>query len=86
MAQIVPGMPLEEAQRQRQQSEDLLAAAESDLKTLASRNLNSSQQETVSQIRHYMDVAREALKDGDIQRAHTLAQKAELLSNDLVKH
>lgn len=84
--QIIPGMTLEDSNRQRQQSLELLAAADSDLKKLAARNLNSSQQETVSQIHHYVDVARSALDEGDIQRAHTLAQKAQLLSDDLVKH
>jgi len=85
VAQIIPGMTMEEARRQRQETQDLLTAADSDLKKLAARALNSSQQETVSQIRHYMDVARTALTDGDIQRAHTLAQKAQLLSDDLVQ-
>jgi len=84
--QIIPGMTLEESNRQREDARDLLAAADSDLKKLTDRNLDSNQQKTVSQIRHYMDVARAALSDGDIQRAHTLAQKAQLLSDDLVKH
>jgi len=86
VAQIIPGMSVEEARRQRQESEDLLVAADSDLKKLVDRNLNSNQQETVSQIRHFMEVARTALQDGDVRRAHTLAQKAQLLSDDLVKH
>jgi hypothetical protein len=33
-----------------------------------------------------MTGARSALKDGDTQRAHTLASKAQLLSDDLAKH
>ncbi|HUM05183.1 MAG TPA: hypothetical protein VLT90_06965 [Terriglobales bacterium] len=86
VTQIIPGMTLEESKRQRQEAQDLLATAESDLKKLADRELNSKQKETVSQIQHYMEVARSALGDGDIQRAHTLAQKAQLLSDDLVKH
>ena len=86
VTQIIPGMSLEDSNRQRQEAEDLLTAAASDLKNLASRSLNSNQQEVVSQIRHYMDVARSALSDGDIQRAHRLAQKAQLLSDDLMKH
>jgi len=85
-AQIVPGMSIDEANRQRQESEDLLAAANSDLKKLADRHLSTSQQETIDQINHYMEVSRAALNDGDIQRAHTLAQKAQLLADDLVEH
>jgi hypothetical protein len=33
-----------------------------------------------------MDGARSALKEGDVRRASTLAEKAQLLSDDLVKH
>lgn len=86
VTQIIPGMTLEESNRLRQEAQDLLAAADSDLKKLTIRDLNSSQRETVGQIRHYLDVARSALADGDIQRAHTLAQKAQLLADDLVTH
>jgi hypothetical protein len=48
--------------------------------------LNQNQQGLVVQIRQYVDGARSALKESDIQRAHTLAQKAYLLSDDLAKH
>lgn len=84
--QIIPGMSAEESNRERQETQDLLGAVDSDLKKLATRPLNSNQQETVSQIQHYTNVARSALQEGDIQRAHTLARKAQLLSDDLVKH
>jgi hypothetical protein len=86
VAQIMPGISQEEASRQRQTAEQLLASTESNLKLLAARTLNATQQETVAQIRNYMDGARSALTDGDTQRARTLALKAHLLSDDLVKH
>jgi hypothetical protein len=86
IAQILPGITEEEANRKRQSAEQLLAAAESSLKGLAARTLNPNQQELIVQIRQYMDGARSALKESDIQRAHTLALKAHLLSDDLVKH
>jgi hypothetical protein len=85
-AQIVPGMPAEEAARLRSEMGQLVSATEVDLQRLAARILNANQQETVIQIRHYLDVARNAMSEGDIQRAHTLAFKAHLLSDDLVKH
>lgn len=85
-SQLVPGMSAEESDRAKQATQDLLSAADSDLKQLASRNLSPSQQETVSQIQLYMKVAHSALQEGDIQRAHTLARKAQLLSDDLVRH
>jgi hypothetical protein len=86
IAQILPGITLEEASHQRENSEQLLASAESNLKQLAARTLNPNKQEMFVQIRHYMDGARSALKESDTQRAHTLALKAYLLSDDLVKH
>lgn len=86
ITQIIPGMTLDESNRLREEARDLLTAADSDLKKLASRTLNANHQETVSQIHHYMDIARSALRDGDIERAHTVARKAQLLSDDLVKH
>lgn len=84
-AQIVPGMTPAEATRQRQNAEQWLASADDRLKQLAGRALDTRQQETVGQIRNYMDGARAALKEGDVRRANTLAEKAHLLADDLVK-
>jgi hypothetical protein len=86
IAQILPGITQEEASHQRENAEQLLAATESNLKQLASRTLKPNQQEMAVQTRHYMDGARLALKESDTQRAHTLALKAYLLSDDLMKH
>lgn len=85
-AQIVPGMAPQEASQERQNAVELLSSTEWNLKQLAGRTLDSRQQETVAQIHNYVDGARSALKDGDAQRAHTLALKAHLLADDLVKH
>jgi hypothetical protein len=85
-ARIVPGLAPQEAGQQRQHAVELLSSTEENLKRLAARTLDSRQQETVAQIHNYVDGARSALKDGDTQRAHTLALKAHLLADDLVKH
>jgi hypothetical protein len=85
-AQIAPGITPAEATRQRRNAEQLLGATDNLLKQLAGRTLDARQQETVGQIRNYMDGARSALQEGDTRRASTLAQKAHLLSEDLVKH
>jgi hypothetical protein len=85
-AQIAPGMTPAEATRQRHNAEQLLGATDDKLKRLAGRTLDAKQQETVGQIRNYMEGARSALKEGDVRRANTLAQKAHLLSEDLLKH
>jgi hypothetical protein len=86
VAEMVPGISQEEANRQRESAEQLLEASESSVKQLATRSLNQNQQGTLVQIRQYMDGARSALKDSDPQRARRLALKAYLLSDDLVKH
>jgi hypothetical protein len=85
-AQIAPGMTPAEATRQRHNAEQLLGATDDQLKRLAGRTLDAKQQETAGQIHNYMEGARSALKEGDVRRANTLAQKAHLLSEDLVKH
>ncbi|HTR23440.1 MAG TPA: hypothetical protein VMI10_05605 [Terriglobales bacterium] len=85
-AQIVTGMSPDEAARQRQEAEQLLAMTGEMLKEIAPRELDVHQQEMVSQIHNYMNLARDALKEGDIPRAHTVAQKANLLADDLRRH
>jgi hypothetical protein len=85
-AQIAPGMSPEEATRERQSAEKWIGSTEDQLKQLAGRTLDTNKQETVGQIHNYMDGARSALKEGDVGRASTLAQKAHLLADDLVKH
>jgi hypothetical protein len=85
-AQIAPGMTPAEATRQRHNAEQLLGSTDDKLKRLTGRTLDAKQQETVGQIRNYMEGVRSALKEGDVRRANTLAQKAHLLSEDLVKH
>jgi hypothetical protein len=83
--QLSPGLTQEQAEHQRKRTEQLLDAAENDLRQFAGRTINQKQQDTITQIRNYMAGARSALKDGDPQRARTLAFKARLLSDDLVK-
>jgi hypothetical protein len=85
-AQVAPGMTPAEAARQRQNAERLLGVTDGQLRQLAGSNLGVRQQETVGQVRNYMDGARSALKEGDVRRANTLAQKALLLADDLVRH
>jgi len=85
-AQIAPGLTPEEATRERRNAERWLGSTDDQLKQLADRTLNPQKRETVGQIHNYMDGARSALKEGDVRRASTLAQKAHLLSEDLLKH
>ena len=85
MVQLAPGMSAEQASSQRQNTTQLLAATDANLKQISSRPMNSSQQDSISQIRKYMEQAKAAEQAGDVERAHNLASKALLLSDDLVK-
>jgi hypothetical protein len=84
--QLAPGMSEEQASSQRQSTSELLSATDVNLKQISSRQLNSTQQDSVSQIRKYIEQAKAAEEAGDVQRAHNLASKAVMLSDDLAKH
>jgi hypothetical protein len=74
-----------QASQQRLSTEQLTSATEENLKKTAARQLNPSQQETVSQTKQFMDQAKSAVAAGDVERGHNLAKKAYLLSEELVK-
>ena len=78
-------MSAEQASSQRQNTTQLLAATDANLKQISSRPMPSSQQASVDQIRKYMEQAKAAEQAGDVQRAQNLASKALLLSDDLAK-
>jgi cytoskeletal protein RodZ len=82
---LSPGLSAQ-ASQQRESAEQLLAASDANLNKIAGRTLSASQQDTVKQIKSYMDQAKSALNEGDIQRAYNLALKANLLSVELVGH
>lgn len=84
-AQIVPGIPPAEAERERHNAEQLLNSTDTQLKPLAGQPLDELQSETLGQIHNYMAGARSALQEGDVRRASTLAEKAHLLADDLIK-
>lgn len=79
-------MTPEQALQHRKVTEQLLSSTEGNLQQLATRNLKQGERDTVSQIRNYMVGSRSALEDGDLPRARTLAFKAHLLADDLLKH
>ena len=84
--QLAPGVNQKQASGALQETNHLLEQTETNLKNLASRQLSANQQNVVSQIRQYVDQSRQAEGEGDPARAHTLAVKARLLSEDLLKH
>lgn len=84
-AVLTPGATTE-TNYSRQTTADLLAATDANLKQAKSRSLNPNQVETVNQIQLFVERAHAAMKEGDLDRGHNLALKANLLSDDLVKH
>jgi hypothetical protein len=81
---LAPTVPTNIASQQAVVTEQLLTAAENNLKQATTRQLNTDQAAVVEQIRNYIAQARSATKSGDAQRGHNLAVKARLLSDDLV--
>jgi hypothetical protein len=63
---------------------DSINEAEKNLKQAGAHQLSSSQQEMVEKIQGFIAQAREALQASDHTRAQNLAQKAQLLSVELV--
>jgi hypothetical protein len=80
---ISPTQSSEEASRQLNTTNQLLAGADVNLKQIAGRKLSADQEEAVVHIKVYMQQARTAMKNGEGQRAYNLANKANMLSADL---
>jgi hypothetical protein len=84
--EISPGLSPQQATQKLQATNQLLAATDADLKQIAARQLSDAEQDTLAHIKNYMEQARKAANNGDVQRAYNLANKANLLSADMVGH
>jgi len=80
----VEGTTAEQAAQQRS-IDELTAATSANLKKLESRQLSTTQQDMVSQVKQFMDQSKAAVAAGDLERGQNLATKAHLLSDELVK-
>jgi hypothetical protein len=83
---LSPGGSQEQEAHNRENTDQLLATTDENLRMLGTRQLSPAEQSTVDQIHSYMRQAKSAADSGDLARAHTLAFKAHLLSDDLAKH
>jgi len=82
--QIAPQLsPVDQATYQRKTTDDI-GAAERNLQQTSGKQLNAAQQDLVGKIRSFLAQSRDASKDGDWARAQNLAQKARLLSDELI--
>jgi hypothetical protein len=71
--------------QQKNSANQMLGAAEENLKKMDGRQLTASQKDLISQIRQFMEQSRSAVQAGELDRAHTLAWKAQTLSEELIK-
>ena len=82
--QLSPDSSAQQA-AQKRSTEQLTANTEDNLKKVEGRDLSSSQQEMVNQVKQFLKQSKAATSSGDADLAHSLAQKAQLLSEELVK-
>lgn len=70
-----------------QATKQLLDSTDENVRSIEKRQrqLSANEQSTLAQIKDYVTQSRQAMKDGDLVRAHNLAVKAHLLSDDLAK-
>ncbi len=84
-AQLAPAMTEEQEQHSRESTTRLLTTTDANLKGVAGRELTPAQQGLLNQIRTYIRQSNDASKSGDLARAHTLAYKAHLLCDELMR-
>lgn len=78
--QLVPGAK----SPQNRDTAQKLQTTEENLKKVESTNPDSNQQDMIKQIRQFVEESKSATASGDLDRASTLAAKAQLLSEELV--
>lgn len=81
--QLTPALTQDQESHSRENTAQLLATTDSKLKQISGHQLSDSQQSMVDQIHTYVRQSRAASDAGDLSRAHTLAYKAHLLSDEL---
>ena len=82
--QISPGLSPEEQAAAERRTYDDMNAAETNLQKAYGKQLNASQHDLVEKIRGFLGQAREAIRASDWVRARNLAQKAHVLSVEMV--
>jgi len=84
--QVAPKVDPGKANYARVATTTLIADTDKNLERLKDFRLTRDQKATVEQIRLFLQQARDAFKQSDFERAHALAMKARLLSDDLLPH
>jgi hypothetical protein len=74
-----------EASYERATTEQLVKETSENLSKIKELRLTPSQQETVTQINHFLEQSKAAVAAGNVERGRNLAMKARLLSDELLK-
>jgi hypothetical protein len=82
--QISPQLSPDDQASYARKTGDDIAAAEKNLGQASGKQLSAAQQDLVEKIRSFVSESRDASKGGDWARAQNLAQKARLLSIELL--
>jgi outer membrane biosynthesis protein TonB len=77
-------IPADSTTQQKLNTAQLLDATDRNLRSIT-RQLSPDEQRTIEHIRSFVAQSRQATLDGDTERAYTLALKAHLLSDEIVK-
>lgn len=82
--QMSPRLTPAEQVAYRQQTQEAIAVAEKNLQAVSKRKLSAAQQDIAGKVRGFLGQAQEAMAIADWVRALNLAQKAQLLSQELL--
>jgi hypothetical protein len=80
---ILPDLTADKLNAAKAETQQSLDAAESKLGQTQGKQLNATQEDVASKVRGFMESAREAMKNGDWERAKNQAKKAEVLAMQL---
>jgi hypothetical protein len=83
--EVVGGAEGRQASDERNTSIQMLETTEANLKKMEGTQLDSNQQDMVKQVREFMDQSKAASSAGDLDQARTLAWKAQMLSEELLR-
>lgn len=83
--QISPQLTSQEVARLQGDIENDLRTARQNLNSVVSKRMNSFQQELADKVHSFMDQTRDAQNSSDWVRARSLAEKARIVSEDLVR-
>jgi len=83
--QIAPQLSPAQLANAQKRTSDNIRVAERNLQTVGNKNLNASQKDLLEKVRGFLGQAHEAIMAADWVRAQSLAEKAQVLSAELIK-